>query len=110
MVAADGQTKVLPSSPVDTTVTLPPGETDRVLALAELSDPGWSASSSGTTLDKTDADSWSEGFAVADATGSVRIEHQNSWRLAMYIIELVAVLALVVLALPSRRSEPEELV
>ena len=110
VVSADGQTKVLPSSQVDTTVTLPAGEAGRVLALAELADSGWSATSSGTSLKKTGVDSWSEGFALADASGSVRIENQNRWRQVMYVIELVAVLALVVLALPSRRSEPEELV
>ena len=111
MVSADGQTNVLPSAPVDTSVDVPSGEADRVLALAELSDSGWSASGQWDDVEtRTDVDGWSAG--VCGWRRQRQRPHRAPEQLAPsdVLLELVVVLALVVLALPSRRSKPEELV
>ena len=76
-------------------------------------DPGWRAtirSADGTTSPLTgiagpDLTSWSQAFEVPDGAASVRVEFDGSSRTAWLWWQLIVLLALVIMALPSRRRE-----
>lgn len=110
LLDADGAVEVLPSDSVDTTTEVPAGPGDRLLQLAELADDGWSAQVAGSALPVQDLDDWSQGFVVSAGPAQVSISHRNAWRTALQVVELLVVLTLVVMALPSRRAKPEEVV
>jgi len=110
LLASDGTVTVLPSDPVDTHTALPSGTGDRLLELGELSDPGWHATQGGRDLPTKQVAGWAQGFNVTSAAGEVTIVHRDPLRLALLVGQAVAWLVIVVLALPSRRRDPEETV
>lgn len=110
VVSKDGQYIVLRSGSVDASVSVPSGDDQRLLTLAELSDPGWSATVDGQQLDKQTEGGWSQAFGLGSSADRVEITHHNQTRTVLLWVELVIVLALLVFALPSRRTKSEELV
>jgi GT2 family glycosyltransferase len=107
LVQSDGVVDVLPSEPVDTTVDVPAGTGERLLELSELADPGWAATDAGEVLDSRDVAGWAEGFVVPAAGGQIEVTHRDPLRLGLFVTQAVLWLVVVVMALPSRRREPE---
>lgn len=91
--------------------TLPEQAPSGTLVTGAALDPGWraiarSADGGTTTLNSVagpDLTSWSQAFDVPDGAASVRVEFDSSSRSAWLWWQLVVLLALVVMALPSRR-------
>ncbi len=96
----------LPTSPVHGAPTLAQPSASR-LVLAEAADPGWHASLNGTALPSIVVNGWAQGFQLPAATGGVPAGHltvtfedsRGSW----LTVQLVLVLVVVLLALPTRR-------
>ena len=119
VVLPDGEYTVLPSDPVDTTVDLPAGQSERTLTLAELVDDTWHAQADSTVLEARSVAGWAQGFVVpSSAAGQVEgqgevqveVEAQNRLRFAFHLISLGGFLVLLVLALPTLRRERESAV
>ncbi|HVQ88733.1 MAG TPA: glycosyltransferase family 2 protein [Actinomycetes bacterium] len=107
---SDRTSAVLPSGTVDAQVPLPAGTSDRLLELAELADSGWTASANGEELGKQSVAGWSQGFVATAAPDTVVIEHSNRGRSVMFLVQLLAFVVAVVMALPSRRRKQEVVV
>jgi hypothetical protein len=105
LVAADGSVIVLPSDPVDTDSPIPAGDGSRLLEVAELEDGGWSASESGRELSPRTVAGWAQGFEVSAADGDVHVIHKDPVRTGAFIVQLVALVIVIVMALPSRRRD-----
>jgi hypothetical protein len=106
VIAPDGTVTPLPSQPVDVTaVAAPPlGGT---LVLAEPYG-GWAATLNGKALKPLSApvDGWAQGFVLPAGGGKVAITRNNVARDLSLVAELVALLAVCVLALPGKRADP----
>ena len=109
VVDREGGTSVLPADPVDTVTTVPAGLSDRVLEMAELEDPGWEATQ-GSDLPERIVAGWSEGFVLSASAGDVSIEHTNPMRSVLFSVQLVLLVIVVVIALPSRRRDTDTVV
>ncbi len=115
VLASDAKREVLasevPGDPVAAQVQVPGAETDRLLELAELADDGWVATGSavGQTRDlpTPTVSDWAQRFIVGAAPTEVAMVVDNPWRSALLWAQLVAVVALVLVALPGR-SRPDE--
>ncbi len=115
VLASDTKREVLGSEvsgdPVAAQVQVPGAETDRLLELAELADDGWVATA--TTSDQTrelptpTASEWAQRFIVGAAPSDVAMVVDNPWRRVLLWAQLLAVVALVLIALPGR-SRPDE--
>jgi hypothetical protein len=110
VVDSEGSAAVLPSDPVDTVTPLPSGVGGRVLELAELEDPGWEATEQESDLPKRTVAGWSQGFDVTSAAGDVSIEHKNPIRSVLFLLQLVVLVIVMVMALPSRRRDKDTVV
>ena len=110
VVDAEGNAIIVPSEPVDTQVSLPAGAADRLIQMAELSDPGWSAQADGRTLDVRGVNGWAQGFVAPPTAVDVEIAHDNQVRMVLNWVSLVGFLVLIVLALPTLRRERESTV
>jgi GT2 family glycosyltransferase len=108
VVAADGTTTALSSGTVDTSsVTAPAGGGTLVLA-----EPygGWTATLNGQALKPVAApvNGWAQGFVLPPGGGHLSITRDNLARMLSLILELVATLAICLLALPGKRADPVE--
>ncbi len=110
VVDSDGSSTVLPSDPIDTETSVPAGVSDRILEMAELEDPGWRATTLDSDLPKRTVAGWSQGFDVTAAAGDVTIEHQNPFRTMLFWLQLVVLVIVLVIALPSRRRDQDTVV
>jgi GT2 family glycosyltransferase len=79
------------------------GESGRLLVLADARDSGWHATLDGKALAPRTAWGWAQAFVVPPTGGHLSMSHTQSGRRAALVTELVAVLAVVVLAVPAGR-------
>ena len=107
-VAADGTTTTLDSDPVDMSDVSAP-TAGGTLVLAEPYG-GWTATLNGSALKPLAApvDGWAQGFVLPAGGGRLSITRSNLARDVSLIAELIAVLAVCVLALPGKRADPAE--
>jgi hypothetical protein len=115
---ADGERTILasavPDDPVAAEVEVAAADTDRVLELAELSDEGWQATE--TTADQSRelparaVSDWAQRFVVGAAPADVTIGVYDPVRQWLVWGQLLAVVVLVLVALPGRARTNEEAV
>jgi len=108
VVADDGTTTALSSGPVDMSgVTAPAGGGTLVLA-----EPygGWTATLNGHALKPvaTPVNGWAQGFVLPPGGGQLSITRNNLARMLSLFLELIATLAICLLALPGKRTDPVE--
>lgn len=84
-------------------VDLPPGDQGRLLVLADAREGGWHARLDGRALPARTAWGWAQAFVLPPGGGRLELEHAQSGRQAGLAVQLVALLAAVVLALPAGR-------
>jgi GT2 family glycosyltransferase len=106
VIAPDGAVTTLSSQPVGmSSVVAPAG--GGTLVLAEPSG-GWTATLNGAVLKPLAApvDGWAQGFVLPAGGGNLVITRNNMARDLSLIAELIALLAVCVLALPGKRDNP----
>ncbi|HZZ54877.1 MAG TPA: glycosyltransferase family 2 protein, partial [Trebonia sp.] len=108
VVAGDGTVTPLAAQPVGMTAVSVPAA-GGTLVLAEPYG-GWTATLSGTVLKPLPApvNGWAQGFTLPAGGGQLMITRNDLARNVSLIAELVAVLAICVLALPGKRADPAE--
>jgi GT2 family glycosyltransferase len=111
LVGKDGAVTPLPSGPVGARVDVPPSEGGRRLVLSEAAAAGWKATLDGQPLLPGLHDGWAQAFEVRSSTGGeLVVRYEDAERTRWLLVQAVAVLTVVVLALPggARRPEDEE--
>jgi GT2 family glycosyltransferase len=108
VVAADGTTTALSSGTVDTTGVTAPAS-GGTLVLAEPYG-GWTATLNGQALKPVAApvNGWAQGFVLPPGGGHLSITRDNLARMLSLVLELIATLAICLLALPGKRADPVE--
>jgi hypothetical protein len=108
VIAPDGTVTVLTSGPVGMSGASAPAA-GGTLVLAEPYG-GWTATLNGRALKPaaTPVDGWAQGFALPSGGGRLSITRNNLAREASLLLELLALLAVCVLALPGKRADPAE--
>ena len=108
VVAKDGTVTPLAAQPVGMTAVSAPAA-GGTLVLAEPYG-GWTATLGGTALKPLPApvNGWAQGFTLPSGGGQLVITRNDLARDVSLIAELVAVLAICVLALPGKRADPAE--
>ena len=102
VLAADGTVDaVLPSQASHVQASLPAGGEDRLLVLAERSDPGWKASLNGTPLPAT-ADGWAQAWKLPAEGGELEIGYATVWEPWVGIVQVLVIALTVLLAVPTR--------
>lgn len=119
LVVADKQTPV-GIAPSGTTTSdpyidqaLPDGTGERTLVIGATADAGWRAvavSGSGDPVDLAPVAGpglldWAQGYAVPEGTPTVTVRFDSTSRQRWLAVQAIALLALVVMALPERRRE-----
>ncbi len=107
-VAADGTATALSSSaPNGGAITVP--ASGGTLVLAEPYG-GWTAKLNGRALRPltSPVDGWAQGFVLPTGGGRISVTHDDLARELSLFLELVAVLAVCLLALPGKRVDPAE--
>ena len=107
-VAADGTTTALSSSALNgSAITVP--ASGGTLVLAEPYG-GWTAKLNGRALRPltSPVDGWAQGFVLPPGGGRLSVTHDDLARELSLFLELVAVLAVCLLALPGKRVDPVE--
>ncbi|MGH2929585.1 MAG: hypothetical protein ACRDL8_15390, partial [Solirubrobacteraceae bacterium] len=106
VVAADGTTTGLPSGSVNMTGATAPA-TGGTLILAEPYG-GWTATLNGRPLKPVAApvNGWAQGFMLPAGGGRLSITRDNLARTVSLLLELIATLAIILLALPGKRVDP----
>jgi hypothetical protein len=100
--------KALPASAGSADLTLPPGQTGRIVVLAEPANHGWHASVAGHSVSARTAFGWAQAFAVPSTGGRLHISYGSASRDIWLIVELVAVVVLLGAVLPGRPPELDE--
>ena len=104
LMLLDGQTVTpLASGPVDARVRIPPGPANRVLLLAEPAGGGWHATLDGRPVRSRTLDGWAQGYAVPASGGAFALHRGMLLRHLWVSAQALAVMLVVVLALPSAR-------
>jgi len=108
VVAPSGATTVLASGTVDLGGATAPASGGTLI----LAEPygGWTAKLNGHALKPvaTPVGGWAQGFVLPPGGGQLSITRNNLARPLSLLLELVATLAAVVLALPGKRADPAE--
>jgi GT2 family glycosyltransferase len=106
VVAADGTTTELSSGTVNMTGVSAPAS-GGTLILAEPSG-GWTATLNGQALKPvaTPVGGWAQGFVLPAGGGRLSITRDNLARTVSLVLELIATLAIILLALPGKRADP----
>jgi GT2 family glycosyltransferase len=108
VVASGGTISTLPSQPVGMSGVRVPASGGTVV----LAEPygGWTATLNGAMLKPLAApvDGWAQGFLLPPGGGRLVITRNNVARHLSLIAELIALLAVCVLALPGKRAAPAE--
>jgi GT2 family glycosyltransferase len=106
VIAANGTVTPLSSQSVGMSAVQAPAA-GGTLVLAEPSG-GWTATLNGTALKPLAApvDGWAQGFVLPAGGGKLVVTRNNTARDLSLIAELVALLAVCVLALPGKREDP----
>jgi GT2 family glycosyltransferase len=108
VIAQDGAVTTLPAQPVGMSAVSAPAS-GGTLVLAEPYG-GWTATLNGTALKPLPApvDGWAQGFTLPPGGGRLVISRNDMARDVSLLAELVALLAIGVLALPGKRDDPAE--
>ncbi|MGH3098990.1 MAG: glycosyltransferase [Streptosporangiales bacterium] len=102
----DGTMHPVPASgDVGATITVPPGASGRVLVLADAASDGWRATVDGHALSPREIDGWAQGFALPASGGKVHLAYENTPRHGQLVVQGLALLVVIVLALPAARRE-----
>jgi GT2 family glycosyltransferase len=107
VIAPSGGVTVLTSGAVGLDTAAP--ASGGTLVLAEPYG-GWTAKLNGQALKPVTApvDGWAQGFVLPPGGGTVTVTRSDLARTASLILELLATLAIIVAALPGKRSDPAE--
>jgi hypothetical protein len=115
LLSPAGTVRIIDSGPTGVEERITPGPEGRIVQLAERADSGWRAwldPVEGSDADSVELtgfvrDGWAQAFRVPTDGGVLRIEYQGArgWWLAL---QAAVVLALIVLATPGRRRDPDE--
>ncbi len=100
--------QVLPAGQVRARTDLPAGPADRLLVLADPEDDGWRARVDGRGLAPRRYDGWAQAFEVPAAGGRLEVRHEQGLRTVLLWVQLVATVAVVVLALPQVRTHEDD--
>jgi GT2 family glycosyltransferase len=93
----------LPAGREGAAVDIAAGESGRLLVVADAREGGWHASVDGKALQARTAWGWAQAFVVPPSGGHLELSHAQSGRRAALATELLAVVAVVVLAVPAGR-------
>ena len=106
VIAPDGTVTPLAAQPVGMSGVAAP-VAGGTLVLAEPYG-GWTATLNGTALKPLAApvDGWAQGFVLSPGGGQLKVTRNDMARDLSLIVELVALLAVCVLALPGKRTDP----
>jgi GT2 family glycosyltransferase len=108
VVAPDGTTTVLSSGTVNVSGAVAPASGGTLI----LAEPygGWTATLNGQALKpvSTPVDGWAQGFVLPPGGGQISITRSDLARPLSLILELIATLAICLLALPGKRADPIE--
>jgi GT2 family glycosyltransferase len=108
VVAADGTTTILTSGTVNLSGAAAPAAGGTLI----LAEPygGWTATLNGQALKPVSApvDGWAQGFVLPPGGGTISITRNSLARPLSLILELIATLAICLLALPGKRADPAE--
>jgi GT2 family glycosyltransferase len=106
VVAAGGTTTALSSGAVNMNGVTAPASGGTVI----LAEPygGWTATLNGQALKPiaTPVDGWAQGFVLPPGGGQLSITRNNLARVLSLFVELLATLAICLLALPGKRTDP----
>ena len=108
VIAADGTVTALSANPVSMSDASAPAS-GGTLVLAEPYG-GWTATLNGRALQPIAApvDGWGQGFVLPAGGGKLSISRNDLAREVSLLAELIAVLAVCMLALPGKRADPAE--
>jgi GT2 family glycosyltransferase len=108
VVAADGTATALSSGTVDMSGVTAPAS-GGTLVIAEPYG-GWTATLNGHALKPvaTPVEGWAQGFVLPPGGGQLSITRNNVARMLSLFLELIATLAICLLALPGKRADPVE--
>jgi hypothetical protein len=108
VVASDGTTTALPSGAVTMSGVTAPASGGTLI----LAEPygGWTATLNGQALKPvaTSVNGWAQGFVLPPGGGQLSITRNNLARVLSLVLELLATLAICLLALPGKRADPVE--
>ena len=106
VVAADGTTTELSAGTVNMSGVTAPASGGTLI----LAEPygGWTATLNGRALQPvaTPVDGWAQGFVLPPGGGQLSITRNNLARELSLFLELIATLAICLLALPGKRADP----
>ncbi|MFA1551596.1 glycosyltransferase [Actinomadura chokoriensis] len=86
-------------------VQIPPGTGKRTLLLAEPADGGWQGTLNGRDLKEHTVDGWAQGYDLPPAGGEFNLTRSMKMRHTWVVIQGIAVLLVVVLALPGAQAD-----
>ncbi|SNT62053.1 Glycosyltransferase, GT2 family [Actinomadura meyerae] len=96
----------LPAGRVNARVRIPPGTGKRTLLLAEAGDGGWRATLNGQEIrERHTVDGWAQGYDIPPSGGEFKLTRSDTMRHTWVVIQGIAVLAVIVLALPGAQTE-----
>lgn len=101
--------RTVPAAEIGAGAALPAGPAGRTLVLAERADPGWRATLDGRALPGSTAQGWQQAFAVPAAGGRLTLGYDASARHRWLWVQGLALLVVIVLALPGARRSPDAL-
>jgi hypothetical protein len=105
---ADTAARLLSFDDDATSTRIKAGPSGRLLVLAEPADSHWRASVGGEQLTATRAYGWAQAWSLPSTGGQLEISRSGDHRGWWLLGQLVAVVAVALLALPSRRSSRED--
>ncbi|MFA1539730.1 glycosyltransferase [Actinomadura monticuli] len=96
----------LPAGRVNARVQIPPGTGKRTLLLAEAGDGGWRATLNGEEIrDRHTVDGWAQAYDIPPDGGEFKLTRSDKMRHTWVVIQGIAVLLVVVLALPGAQAD-----
>jgi BarA-like signal transduction histidine kinase len=95
----------LPTGQIDARVTIPPGASGRTLLLAEPADGGWRATLDGVAPRSRTVDGWAQAYDMPSTGGVFTLRRGMRLRHLWVAAQALALVVVVLLALPSSRWE-----
>lgn len=108
-VPTKGLPSLLPAGVINADGKVPAKWPGGLVILAESSDSGWHASLNGKRLKSTTVNGWAQGFVLpAKSAGNVEIRYVSPARGGWLVIAAIALVVVIVLALPARRESSDD--
>ncbi|MFJ2017093.1 glycosyltransferase [Streptomyces nodosus] len=109
IVTGSAEPRAVAAGPVEIHTTIPSGDSDRVLRLADTADEGWTATLDGRPLTRTTVDGWAQGFRLPSSGGRLDVTYDTPFTHTAWVWGQGALaVVLVVLALPGRRRDIDD--